>query len=108
MTERIIRKNNAKRISDVQAKKAARKANKKRQYGYGAVPRFVTHASALVDLYALYVEKSMKVAPGKGRGCRVQTYHLDIAFATMQSLMNELILESVLNEYEQDLPSDDE
>lgn len=107
MTE-TVKRIKPKRISDVQAKKSARAANPKRQYGSGAVGRFVTHASSLVDLYALYVEKSMDVAPGKGRGCRVQTYHLDIAFAKMQSLMNELILESVLNEYEQDLPSDDE
>ena len=97
-----------KRISDVQAKKSARKANTKRQYGYGAVNRFVTHASALVDLFALIVEKDMKVAPGEGRGCRVQTEHLDSSFLKVQTALMNIIMEGMTNEHEQDLPSDDE
>jgi len=44
------------RISELQAKKALRKANPKRQYGYGAVSKFKVSAGKMVDFMALYIE----------------------------------------------------
>ena len=67
-----IKKIKEKRISDVQAKKAVRKANSKRQYGMVLLKMFVACSTELIDLYAEIIEKSMLVAPGKGKGCRVQ------------------------------------
>ena len=50
----------------------------------------------------------MKVAPGEGRGCRVQTEHLDSSFLKVQTALMNIIMEGMTNEHEQDLPSDDE
>ncbi len=97
-----------KRISDVQAKKAARKANEGRQYGHGAIGRFVTHSSTLVDLFALMIEKDMAVAPGEGRGCRVQMQHIDTTFLKVQTVFMNMLMEREINEYQQDVSSNNE
>jgi len=97
-----------KRISVVQAKKAVRKANEDRQYGHGAIERFVSHSSSLVDLFALMVEKDMVVSPGEGRGCRVQMQHIDSTFLKVQTAFMNMLMEREVNEYEQDVSSDDE
>jgi len=97
-----------KRISVVQAKKAVRKANQDRQYGHGAIGRFVTHSSSLVDLFALMIEKDMVVAPGEGRGCRVQMQHIDATFLKIQTAFMNMLMERETNEHQQDVSSDDE
>ena len=66
-----------KRMSEVQAKKSLRSANQERQYGMGAVPRYITCGSKIMDLFATYVEQEMKVPPKSGRGCRVQPEHIE-------------------------------
>jgi|14_taG_2_1085336.scaffolds.fasta_scaffold19117_5 hypothetical protein len=78
-----------KRISVVQAKKAVRKANPKRQYGYGAIDMFVACSTELIDLYAEIIEKSMLVAPGQGKGCRVQSRDAELIFGRMMNYLNK-------------------
>jgi len=97
-----------KRISEVQAKNAVRKANQDRQYGNGAIGRFVRHSSDLVDLFALIIERDMPVPPGKGRGCRVQTHHIDMAYLKVQTAMLNMLMERETNEHQQTVSDNDE
>ena len=76
-----------KRIAESQAKKSLRKANDKRQYGNGAVPRFQYKASAIIDLFALYVDEQMILPPNRGKGCRVET-----SFMKFQQEMERFML----------------
>ena len=80
-----------KRISEVQAKISLRSANEERQYGNGAVPRFITSAGKIIDLFAAFVEQEMKVPPKGGRGCRVQKEHIDLAFGKFYQAMREFM-----------------
>ncbi len=80
-----------KRVSEVQSKKSLRSANKDRQYGHGAVPRFGTNAGKIIDLFAQYVEDSMTVPPKGGRGCRVQKEHIDLCFGKFYQAMREFM-----------------
>jgi hypothetical protein len=80
-----------KRVSDVQSKKSLRTANKERQYGNNAVPRFGTCAGKIIDLFAQYVEDSMTVPPKGGRGCRVQKEHIDLCFGKFYQAMREFM-----------------
>ena len=80
-----------KRISEVQAKKSLRSANEERQYGMGAVPRFIGCAGKIVDLFAIFVEQQMTVPPKGGRGCRVQKEHIDLAFGKFYQAMREFM-----------------
>tara|TARA_R110001592_G_scaffold13564_12_gene61959 strand:- start:1881 stop:2144 length:264 start_codon:yes stop_codon:yes gene_type:complete len=79
------------RVSEVQAKISLRKANEDRQYGNNAVPRFGTNAGKIIDLFAVYVEQQMKVAPKGGRGCRVQPEHIDLCFGKFYQAMREFM-----------------
>jgi len=80
------------RISETQAKKAVRNANKNRQYGHGAIPRFVKRASEIVDLFAKIVEKNMEVPAGQGlRGSRVQPYNVDIAYVQAYDALRRVL-----------------
>ena len=54
------------KISELQAKKALRNANPKRQYGYGAVSKFKINAGKMVDLMAIYIEQLMPLPPNSG------------------------------------------
>jgi len=85
------------RISILQVKKALRKANPDRQYGYGAPEKFRSKASELVDLLALYVETKMVLPPRSGKGCRVQPHHIDEYFVDIQKMMYEAILNASLS-----------
>ncbi len=80
-----------KRVSDVQSKKSLRAANKDRQYGHNAVPRFGNCAGKIIDLFAQYVEDSMTVPPKGGRGCRVQKEHIDLCFGKFYQAMREFM-----------------
>mgnify|MGYP006969356459 FL=1 len=80
-----------KRVSEVQAKKSLRAANKDRQYGNNAVPRFGTCAGKIIDLFAQYVEDSMTVPTKGGRGCRVQKEHIDLCFGKFYQAMREFM-----------------
>tara|TARA_R110000772_G_scaffold128180_3_gene235766 strand:- start:3627 stop:3947 length:321 start_codon:yes stop_codon:yes gene_type:complete len=81
-----------KRIAESQAKKSLRKANDKRQYGNGSIPRFQYKASAIIDLFALYVDEQMILAPNSGKGCRVQTHHIETAFMKFSQEMDRFML----------------
>ena len=85
-----IKKIKEKRISVVQAKKAVRKANPSRQYGHGAIEKFVYCSSELIDKYAEIIERSMLVAPGHGKGCRVQKDFVELIFGRMERVLREL------------------
>lgn len=80
-----------KRISEVQAKKSLRSANKERQYGNGAVPRYIVCGSKIMDLFAVYVEQKMKVPAKGGRGCRVQPEHIERCFGNFYQAMREFM-----------------
>tara|TARA_R100000697_G_scaffold107753_1_gene122678 strand:+ start:1121 stop:1582 length:462 start_codon:yes stop_codon:yes gene_type:complete len=80
-----------KRVSDVQSKISLRAANKDRQYGHNAVPRFGNCAGKIIDLFAQYVENSMTVPPKGGRGCRVQKEHIDLCFGKFYQAMREFM-----------------
>lgn len=79
------------RVSEVQAKISLRTANKDRQYGQGAVPRFGTCSGKIIDLFAQYVEEEMTVPPKGGRGCRVQKEHIDLCFGKFYQAMREFM-----------------
>ena len=87
MTEREIHK----RISEVQAKKSVRKANKERQYGQGALPKFITCSSKIVDLFAKFVEQEMTIPAGGGRGCRVQPNHVELCYGKFYQAIREFM-----------------
>lgn len=91
MTEETIHKIVTKRISEVQAKKSLRSANEERQYGNGAVSRYIVAGSKIMDLFAVYVEQEMKVPPKGGRGCRVQKEHIDLCFGKFYQAMREFM-----------------
>ena len=80
-----------KRISEVQAKKSLRSANEDRQYGQGAVPRYIVAGSKIMDLFATFVEQEMTVPPKGGRGCRVQKEHIDLCFGKFYQAMREFM-----------------
>jgi len=80
-----------KRISEVQAKKSLRSANKERQYGSGAVPRYIVAGSKIMDLFAVYVEQEMEVPVKGGRGSRVQKEHIDLCFGKFYQAMREFM-----------------
>ena len=80
-----------KRVSDVQSKISLRAANKDRQYGHNAVPRFGNCAGKIIDLFAQYVENNMTVPPRGGRGCRVQKEHIDLCFGKFYQAMREFM-----------------
>tara|TARA_R110002072_G_scaffold45239_3_gene125932 strand:- start:1210 stop:1512 length:303 start_codon:yes stop_codon:yes gene_type:complete len=79
------------RVSAVQAKKARKRANPDRQYGDGVYERFRTHASEIVDLFALFVEQEMKVAPKGGAGCRVQEKDINASFGKFYHAIREFM-----------------
>lgn len=87
MTEREIHK----RLSETQAKKSVRKANKDRQYAHGALPKFIGCSSKIVDLFAKYVEQEMKVPAGGGRGCRVKDTHIELCYGKFYQAMREFM-----------------
>ena len=91
MTEEMEYKIVVKRISEVQAKKSLRSANKERQYGNGAVPRYIVSGSKIMDLFASFVEEQMKVPAKGGRGCRVQPEHIDLCFGKFYQAMREFM-----------------
>lgn len=72
------------RIPYQQARKALRLANPKRQYADGSVDRFRTKASAIIDLFAAYVDNQMIKAPNTGHGCRVTTSHVNMAYLKLE------------------------
>lgn len=81
-----------KRISERQAIKSARQANKNRQYAHGSIPRFVSRASEIVDLFAKIVEKNMDVPAGQGlRGSRVQPYNVDIGYVQAYDALRRVL-----------------
>tara|TARA_R100001510_G_C7640014_1_gene197725 strand:+ start:180 stop:701 length:522 start_codon:yes stop_codon:yes gene_type:complete len=87
MTERT-------KISELQAKKAVRKANPERQWGNShgqSLTKFRAKAGELVDLFALYIEQRMPMPPNSGRGCRVQLPHVEIAFGKMYQAMRQFM-----------------
>ena len=87
MTERT-------KISELQAKKAVRKANPERQWGNShgqSLTKFRAKAGELVDLFALYIEQRMPVPPNSGRGCRVQLPHVEMAFGRMYQAMRQFM-----------------
>ena len=86
MTKKIV-----KRMSEVQAKKSLRSANPDRQYGMGAVQRYITCGSKIMDLFAKYVEQEMKIPPKSGRGCRVQPEHIERCFGKFYQAMREFM-----------------
>jgi|TARA_R110002012_G_scaffold28126_2_gene89045 hypothetical protein len=77
-----------KRIAESQARKSVRKANQNRQYGNGAVPRFASKASAIVDLFAQYVEEQMLYETNTGKGCRVQKHHIESCSIKFMNVIN--------------------
>ena len=83
------------RISERQARKSVKKANPERQFGDGAIPRFITHSSNLVDLFAKYIEVKMPLTVNSGSGCRVQTKHVDACYQQMQQKLMEIFLEEL-------------
>jgi len=76
------------RIAESQARKSVRKANKNRQYGNGAVPRFASRASSIVDLFAQYVEEQMLYEINTGKGCRVQKHHIESCSIKFMNTLN--------------------
>ena len=88
------------RISELQAKKALRKANPKRQYGYGAVSKFKVSAGKMVDFMALYIEQRMPLPPNSGKGCRVQPHHIENYFNEIENALLKLFLSA--NEEEEE------
>jgi len=91
MNEEVIQQIAPKRISEVQAKKSLRSANKKRSYGSGAVDRYIVLSSKIMDLFAVYVEQTMKVPPKGGRGARVQPEHIELCFGKFYQAMREFM-----------------
>jgi len=89
--EEIITPIAIKRVSEVQAKKSLRSANPDRSYGQGAVSRYIVSSSKIMDLFATYVEETMKVPPNGGRGCRVQPEHIDLCFGKFYQAMREFM-----------------
>jgi len=77
------------RLSQLQARKALRKANNKRQYNSNAVGRFRTKTSEIIDLFALFVEEQMIKAPNTGQGCRVTEHHIETANHKLQQVIIE-------------------
>tara|TARA_R110001592_G_scaffold309381_1_gene583587 strand:+ start:278 stop:613 length:336 start_codon:yes stop_codon:yes gene_type:complete len=77
------------RIPYQQARKALRLANPKRQYATGSVDRFRTKASAIVDLFAKYVDEQMIKSPNTGHGCRVNTSHVNISFMKLSDELED-------------------
>lgn len=80
------------RISDVQVKASVRKANSDRQYGMGSLGRHAKYSSELVDLWSAYIEMQMPIPPNSGRGCRVQTDHIDACWGRFQTALMKLML----------------
>tara|TARA_R110001606_G_C15013003_1_gene608710 strand:- start:77 stop:409 length:333 start_codon:yes stop_codon:yes gene_type:complete len=76
-----------KRIAESQARKSLRTANPKRQYGEGAVPRFQYKSSALIDMFAHYVDEQMLFEPNTGKGCRVQPHHVESCFIKLNRVI---------------------
>tara|TARA_R100001463_G_scaffold30575_2_gene69545 strand:- start:3819 stop:4121 length:303 start_codon:yes stop_codon:yes gene_type:complete len=91
MSEEIIQNIAPKRISELQAKKSLRKANKERSYGSGAVDKYIVCSSKIMDLFAVYIEQEMKVPPRGGRGARVQPEHIDLCFGKFYQSMREFM-----------------
>tara|TARA_Y100000401_G_scaffold81209_1_gene66593 strand:+ start:212 stop:736 length:525 start_codon:yes stop_codon:yes gene_type:complete len=82
------------KISELQAKKAVRKANPERQWGNShgqSLTKFRAKAGELVDLFALYIEQRMPLPPNSGRGCRVQLPHVEMAFGRMYQAMRQFM-----------------
>ena len=91
MNEDIISHIPERRVSEVQAKKSLRSANQDRSYGNGAVSRYMLSSGKIMDLFAVYVEQTMKVAPKEGRGSRVQPEHIDLCFGKFYQAMREFM-----------------
>jgi hypothetical protein len=91
MNEETISIIPTKRVSEVQAKKSLRSANEDRSYGNGAVGKYIVASSKIMDLFAVYVEQTMKVAPKEGRGSRVQPEHIDLCFGKFYQAMREFM-----------------
>jgi len=90
------------KISELQAKKAVRNANPKRQYGYGAITKFKMSAGRMVDLMAVYVEQRMPLPPNSGKGCRVQPEHIEKCFNEIENAIMRLFLPSNLEKGEEE------
>jgi hypothetical protein len=90
------------KISELQAKKAVRNANPKRQYGYGAITEFKVSAGKMVDLMAVYVEQRMPLPPNSGKGCRVQPKHIENCFNEIENAIRRLFLPSNLEKEEEE------
>lgn len=88
------------KISELQAKRALRNANPKRQYGYGAVSKFKVNAGKMVDLMAIYIEQRMPLPPNSGKGCRVQPHHIESYFAEIENAIMKLFLPKIKEEEE--------
>ena len=85
-----------KRIAEAQARKSLKKANPRRQHGSSngnSVARFQYKASALVDRFALFIEEQMLQEPNTGQGCRVQTYHVEMAYSKFENLIDKFMEE---------------
>ena len=78
------------KISELQAKKALRNANPKRQYGYGAVSKFKINAGKM--------EQRMPLPPNSGKGCRVQPHHVESYFAEIENAIMKLFLPKIEEE----------
>tara|TARA_R100000544_G_C2189199_1_gene40769 strand:- start:99 stop:428 length:330 start_codon:yes stop_codon:yes gene_type:complete len=86
-----------KRIAESQARASLRKANSKRQYGDGAVPRFQYKSSAIVDLFAKYVDEQMLYEPNTGKGCRVQKHHVESCYIKLRKAISVFMEEERRN-----------
>tara|TARA_R110000751_G_scaffold57476_5_gene121869 strand:- start:1967 stop:2269 length:303 start_codon:yes stop_codon:yes gene_type:complete len=85
------------RMSKEAAKKSIRKANPERQYGNldndCAVDRFNIECSKIIDLCAEYIESEMKTAPKTGRGCRVQSKHVQLCCHKLKDVIDNFMKE---------------
>ena len=55
--------------------------------------RFQYKVSSLVDKFALFIEEQMLQEPNTGQGCRVQTYHVEMAYSKFENLIDKFMEE---------------
>ena len=91
-------------ISERDAKKVVKKPNPRRQWGNSegdSIDKFRVCCGDIIELFAIYLEKTMKKEPNTGEGCRVQYNHVEMQFGRFYRHMSDFVFRTEHKEEEE-------
>jgi len=78
-------------ISKKYARRTLDKSNPLRQYSPQALEEYATKANEILDLFSKYLEDSMEVSAGVGRGSRMTKEHIELHFGKFYFKMRKAL-----------------